>query len=146
MAQKRRKRWPGLVEERKARGMAADGDLGHILVVDDDPTMRALACVALGDLGGLSVGEAGGEQEARAAIAERQPDLVVMDLLLDNGRDGRDVWQALALPVPVVFLTAAHGPERVSLEAFPGCLGVLAKPFDPLSLADQVRALWRGRS
>ncbi|GEO80276.1 response regulator [Pararhodospirillum oryzae] len=129
--------------------MGARGDPEHVLIVDDDPALRAVAEIALGELGGLRVSVAGDEAEARARAAECNPDLVVMDLVLDEV-DGRDVWRILAARTPppeaVIFLTAAGGVEREALRAEPHCVGVLTKPFDPLTLADVVRALWRSRS
>ena len=47
--------------------------------------------------------------------------------------------------VPIVFLTAAShdGVEQEARDA--GAIGVISKPFDPMTLSDQVRRIWEGR-
>ena len=120
--------------------------LKRLLYVEDEPDIRAVAQVALQHIGGfdLKVCESG-EQAVREAEAFL-PDMVLLDVMMP-GMDGPGTLRALrALPalqgVPVAFMTAKVQPDEVAQFIAIGAVGVIAKPFDPMTLADQVRALW----
>ncbi len=120
--------------------------LKRLLYVEDEPDIRAVAQVALQHIGGfdLRVCESG-EQAVREAVAFA-PDMVLLDVMMP-GMDGPGTLRALrALPelqaVPMAFMTAKVQPEEVSQFIAMGAVGVIAKPFDPMTLAGQVRALW----
>ncbi|MDT0164103.1 response regulator [Actinotalea sp. AC32] len=115
----------------------------RILVVDDEPDIRELARLALAHVAGWDVLTAsGGEEALRTARAERL-DAVVLDVMMP-GMDGPQTARRLAADpvtadVPVLLLTArVLSSDRAELEETP-VAGVLAKPFDPMTLADQVR-------
>lgn len=118
---------------------------GHVLLVDDDPDIRLIARMALERVGGLQVTEAADANEALTALTRERPDAVVLDVMLP-GRDGPATLAALReLPagadVDVVFLTATAGRDELDRLRGLGVRGVLHKPFDPMTLADELRRL-----
>jgi PAS domain S-box-containing protein len=105
---------------RAAIALVLPGGRGQVLVVDDDPRVRRLVVETLGALG-LDLAEAADGAEALAAIAERRPDAVVLDLIMP-GVDGFAVLESLQADpttrtVPVIVLTAKRlsGEERERL-------------------------------
>lgn len=121
-------------------------ELSDVLYVDDEADIRAVVEIALGDVGGLRVRLAGSGAEALAAAAASPPQLVLLDVMMP-GMDGPATLAALrARPetarLPVVFLTARVLPEDTARFAALGVAGVIAKPFDPMRLADEVRRIW----
>ncbi len=121
--------------------------LQRILYVEDEPDIRAVARIALEMVGGFQVRVcSSGEQAVREAPAFG-PDLVLLDVMMP-GMDGPGTFMALrALPhlarVPVIFMTAKVQPQEVQHYKALGALAVIPKPFDPMTLAAQVRSLWR---
>ncbi|HEX8628152.1 MAG TPA: response regulator [Catenuloplanes sp.] len=123
----------------------------RILVVDDDDSIREIATVTLDVIGGweVSTASSGGEALSRAAID--QPEAVLMDVMMP-GLDGPGTVERLQADqatrhIPVIMLTAKVQPtERERFAGLPGVFGVIAKPFDPMSLADQISDLlgWSG--
>ena len=117
------------------------------LVVDDDEGIRNVVDIALNLVGGFEVTEASNGEEALALVSDQNFDVIVLDVMMP-GLDGpstlRRIRQTLhGADVPVVFLTAKAQPhERRELEAL-GVNGVIIKPFDPMTLADDVRQLAR---
>jgi CheY-like chemotaxis protein len=117
----------------------------HVLVVDDEPDIRAIASFALERLAGWRVSTAGSGHEAVRLAAAEPPDAVVLDVMMP-GMDGPDTVAALEAGqatrgVPVVLLTAkVRAGELDRLSALP-VAGVLSKPFDPVALAGQLRAI-----
>lgn len=114
-----------------------------VLVVDDDPSIRLLCRVNL-QLDGYVVAEAGTLDEARAAIAERQPDLVILDVHVTGG-DGRELLAELRSErpeLPVALLTGSAAREDL-LRA--GADALIPKPFTLEELRDTVRRLAGGR-
>ncbi|MGZ5848543.1 MAG: response regulator, partial [Ramlibacter sp.] len=83
------------------------------------------------------------------AIAQAEafgPDLLLLDVMMP-GMDGPTTLARLReLPatrqVPVVFMTAKVQASEIENYKALGALGVISKPFDPMRLADQVKALW----
>ncbi len=75
--------------------------------------------------------------------AEWQPALILLDVMMP-GMDGPTTFSRLhevpaTRDIPVVFITArTQGPEIARFEAL-GARGVIAKPFDPMTLARLVR-------
>lgn len=126
--------------------MAADADLRKILLVEDDPDIQMVARLALESLGSFEVATCGSAREAVERAPGFRPQLVLMDLVLPD-LDGIATVAALReLPelaaVPVVFLTArAEAPGMETVRP----LGVIVKPFDPMSLSDTIRELWSRR-
>jgi CheY-like chemotaxis protein len=117
----------------------------RVLVVDDDESIREVAEVALGLVGGWEVTTAaGGEAGLERAIADA-PDAILLDVMMP-GMDGPTTLTRLrAEPatrdVPVVLLTAKLRPgERRELDDL-DVSGIIGKPFDPMALADQVREI-----
>ena len=121
-----------------------------ILIIDDDDMIRRIARAALGRGGGMEVRDAeSGEEGLRLAATER-PDCILLDVMMP-GMSGEATLEALrgspeTAGIPVVFLTASSDPEDVARLQALGARGVLAKPFDPMALAGQVRMLIEGNS
>jgi CheY-like chemotaxis protein len=129
--------------------MTAASAARHVLLVDDDPDVRYIAQIALGRVGGLRVTLAASAEEARLALAalESPPDVVLLDVTMPIC-DGPTLFRELRASerfaaLPVVFLTARTGIEDVQGYLEMGVDGVVAKPFDPMTLAKQLAALLR---
>jgi CheY-like chemotaxis protein len=123
--------------------------LQKILLVEDEPDIRAVAQLALEVVGDFTVRLCDGGEAALAALAEFAPDLVLLDVMMP-GMDGPATLAALrALPqggdVPVIFMTAKVQPAEIEGYRRLGAIGVVAKPFDPMALADTLRDIWDKR-
>jgi len=80
-----------------------------------------------------------------AAVATKPPDLILLDRLL-SGTDGIEVCKRLkASPataaIPVIFLSAKCTDADRAEGIAAGAAGYLAKPFDPMELADRVKSI-----
>jgi CheY-like chemotaxis protein len=120
--------------------------LERILYAEDEPDIQAVAKVALELLGGFEVQVCGNGREALAAVRDFAPDLILLDVMMP-GMDGpATLAQLRADPataaIPVIFLTAKVQPAEVVYYQSLGALDVVAKPFDPMTLAAQVKQIW----
>ncbi len=115
-----------------------------ILVVDDEPDLRELARMSLELVGGHQVVLASSGEEALALVVEERPDAVVMDVQMP-GLDGpatlRQMHAGGGEVPPTVFLTASVLESEVSELRQLAVVGVLSKPFDPITLASELGQL-----
>ncbi len=116
----------------------------HVLVVDDDPSLRELLLDYLGDHG-LRVSAVADGRAMQARVEQDRVDLVVLDLRLP-GEDGLQLARLLRerLPLlPIVLLTGvAEEADRVmGLEL--GADDYITKPFSPRELLARIRAVLR---
>lgn len=123
-------------------------NLQRILYVEDEPDIQAVAKLALEMVGGYQVMICGGGQEALDNVSGFAPDLILLDVMMP-GMDGPTTLQKLradpaTAAIPVIFLTAKVQPPEVAQYQELGALNVIAKPFDPMTLAEQVRQIWGG--
>jgi len=122
-------------------------ELNLVLYVEDDPDIQMVAQMALEVVGGLSLRACNSGREAVDAAAACQPDLILLDVMMPD-MDGPATLAALRLlpgmaATPVIFMTAKVQAAEVAHYKTLGAIGVIAKPFDPMQLAQQVRQLWR---
>ena len=120
--------------------------LQRVLCVEDDPDIRMILEFSLADVGGLQVLCCDSGAAALAAVADFAPDLVLLDVMMP-GMSGPDTLQALrGLPVmqgvPVVFLTAKALPHELETLLVQGATGVIVKPFDPMTLPQDIQPYW----
>ena len=125
------------------------GSLNRILYVEDEPDIRAVAKLALEMVGGFTVKICeSGEEALREAVAFA-PDMILLDVMMP-GIDGPSTLkglreQAALVDVPAAFMTAKIQPAEIAHYKSLGALDVISKPFDPMTLANQVRAIWEAR-
>lgn len=120
--------------------------LTSILYVEDEPDIRNIAKLVLENVGGFQVTAVEGGQWALDTIDKVQPDLILLDAMMP-GMDGKETFQAIReLPdfkeTPIAFLTAKLMEKDVAEFMALGAIGVIAKPFDPMGLSEQVLDLW----
>ena len=91
------------------------------------------------------VGECGDAREAVAELEQLEPDVILLDIMMPR-LDGPGTFERLqadpeCAAIPVVFMTAKA--QRHELRGYTelGAAGVIAKPFDPLTLPDEIRSL-----
>lgn len=117
----------------------------RVMIVDDEPDIREIAALSLESLHGWEIVPIGSGIEAVAAAGSDPPDVILLDVMMP-GQDGPATLAALRAQestreVPVVFLTAkAQSRDRAALADL-GAVGVLAKPFDPMTLGEELAAL-----
>jgi DNA-binding response OmpR family regulator len=114
-----------------------------VLVVDDEPIVREVVVRYL-EREGYATLEADDGDQAREMLEDRDPDLVVLDVMLP-GTDGLELcrWIRARSELPVILLTA-RGEEAdriVGLEL--GADDYVTKPFSPRELAARVRTVLR---
>lgn len=121
-------------------------ELKRVMLVEDDPDIAMLAQIAIEEFGGLSFVHHASGKDAVDEVAANPPDLVVLDYRMP-GMNGEEVMAAMrqtpsGADLPIVFMTASLMPQHVDRLRQLGALDVLPKPFDPLTLADQLKAVW----
>jgi len=116
-----------------------------VLVVDDDDAIRELTQIALEAVGGWNVVPADGGAAALALAREHRPDAVLLDVMMPD-MDGIATFGHLQAGertgnIPVVLLTAKVNARDRQVWDGLAIAGVISKPFDPMTLAADVRRL-----
>lgn len=116
-----------------------------VLVVDDEEDVRFVARMSLGRVGLMTVVEASSGAEGIARAKTDRPDFILLDMMMP-GMDGAATFRALrddpaTSSIPVVFLTAKAMANDVRRLTDLGAKGVVLKPFDPMTLASEIRAI-----
>jgi two-component system, OmpR family, response regulator len=121
--------------------------LKYIFCVDDDEDILAVAKLCLECVGGFEVTCMPKSTDAIHTARKVHPDLILVDVMMPI-MDGPAVLKKLReddalCDIPVAFMTARVQNEEVREYLNLGAAGVIAKPFDALTLCDQVREIWR---
>lgn len=121
-------------------------DLKRILHVENDPSIQAVAKVALEAVGGFTVLSCSCGQDALDQVQGFAPDFILLDVMMP-GMDGPQTLQELGrmvdiTQIPVAFMTAKVQPNEIEHYRSLGARDVIIKPFDPMQLATQIRAIW----
>jgi DNA-binding response OmpR family regulator len=121
----------------------------HLLIIDDEDHIREVATLSLEMTQNWRISTAhSGTLGVELARRER-PDAILLDVMMPE-KDGPSTLRELHLAeetkrIPVIFLTAkVQGPDRRKFLEL-GVQGIIAKPFDPLTLGEQIREAlgWR---
>lgn len=123
--------------------------LERILYVEDDPDIQQIAMMVLETIAGFTVQACSSGIDAVAKAVAFKPDLMLLDVMMP-GMDGPETLRELRkfpelADTPTVFMTAKVQPQEVQEYLGMGALAVIAKPFDPMTLADELRSIWLKR-
>lgn len=116
-----------------------------LLLIDDDEDIRKIGKLSLEAVGKHQVATAASAIEGIQAAISDQPDLILMDMMMP-GMDGLAALSELRrLPalrqIPVLFITAKVQMSEAARYIALGAIGVIHKPFDPMTLPREVSAL-----
>ena len=120
--------------------------LSSILHVEDDESIRAIVEMALVDLYGFTLFSFSNGKEASEAVAELQPDLILLDAMMP-GMDGLQTLLAIrkndsCQSIPVVFMTARVQKAEKQQYLDAGAIEVIEKPFDASNLGNELASIF----
>ena len=123
-----------------------EGELSKILYVEDDPDIQVVAQMALETVGGFTLCVCSSGQEALDQAANFAPDMILLDVMMPE-MDGPTTLVNLRKindlsDTPAVFMTAKVMPSDVERYRDLGAVDVIAKPFDPMTLAGRIQEIW----
>jgi CheY-like chemotaxis protein len=116
----------------------------HLLLIDDDD-IREVASLSLEMTQGWTITTASGGTAGIALAGTCAPDAILLDVMMPDV-DGPSTLRALQAQegtksIPVIFLTAkVQAADRETFLQL-GVQGIIAKPFDPVTLGDQINTL-----
>lgn len=114
----------------------------RILIIDDEDDIREVAALSLESVAGWTVSTASSGAEGIVTAHSERPDAILMDVMMpamDGPTTFREMQRSPEIAdIPVVLLTAkVQGVDQRRFAGL-GVAGVLFKPFDPLTLAEQM--------
>jgi CheY-like chemotaxis protein len=113
-----------------------------VLIIDDEDDIREVAALSLESVAGWDVVMASSGAQGLARAIEHQPDAILLDVMMP-GMDGPSTFRELranpaTAKIPILLLTAKVQSSDQRRFADLGVEAVLFKPFDPLTLSDQI--------
>lgn len=123
-----------------------NNELKHIMLVEDEPDIREIAAMTLSELGGFKLTICDSGQKALEQLQHEKPQLIMLDVMMP-GMDGPTTYEKIKTmkngeKVPVIFMTARVQAHEVEGYLEQGAIGVISKPFNPTTLAQEVYQLW----
>lgn len=121
--------------------------LKRIMCVEDDEDIREIIEIALEQIGQFEVLLCENGNLAVEQVDGFEPDLILLDVMMP-GMDGPSTLKAIRNQpcnknIPVIFMTAKVQPAEIEEYLALGALDVIAKPFDPMTLPEQIQAIWQ---
>ena len=122
--------------------------LTRILYVEDESDIRTISKMALEMVGGYTVEVCHSGKQALEKAAEFNPDLFLLDVMMPELTGPQTLTelrkQQQFANTPAVFMTAKVQTHEVWEYQASNVLGVIPKPFDPMSLSEEILELWKG--
>lgn len=120
-----------------------------VLLIDDEEDIRKVGQLSLEAVGHFETFLANSGRAGLELAAAGRPDVILLDMMMP-GMDGMTVLAELKATadleaIPVIFMTAKVRREEVARYLAAGASGVIQKPFDPMTLPDEIRAILRER-
>ena len=122
----------------------------RVLYVDDEEDIRSIVEMSLELSGEFVVRTCDGGEAALEEAAQWRPDLILLDFMMP-GLDGPQTLLKLreqpeTAAIPAAFVTARSQPADIAELMAIGAIGVIAKPFDPMTFGDDVTALMESQA
>lgn len=118
----------------------------RLLHVEDDPDIREIAEMALDLSGKFEVIQCPDGPDALRTLVNFTPDIILLDLMMPEMTGVQLLERIRLFPqfehVPVVFMTARVQRSETKELLDCGAVGVIVKPFDPISLGEQIENLY----
>jgi len=136
---------PAPAPERAAAPPKGGGET--ILLVEDEPALRKLACEVLRRAGYQVMATAGGEEAVRACEQAREPVALLITDLVMPGMSGRELagrLEALRPELRVLYMSGYSNHAALAAGILEGQVPFLQKPFTPGALAEKVRQVLDG--
>jgi CheY-like chemotaxis protein len=119
--------------------------LKQVLVIDDEGDIREVARLSLELTEGWTVATAGGGSAGVALALSMGPDAILLDVMMPE-MDGPTTLSTLRQQgatrfIPVIFLTAKVQASDRDRYIQLGVRGVISKPFDPVTLGQQIKEM-----
>lgn len=126
-----------------------DNELQKILLIEDEQDIQLIVKLALESLGGFIVEVCSSGNEALQKAPIFKPQLILLDVMMPE-MDGLTTYKLLKdIPqltdTEVIFLTAKVQQSELQLYKQIGALDVIAKPFDPMTISEQIKNIWLSR-
>jgi len=120
-------------------------EIRKVLLAEDDMDIQKVAQISLQFRSGWEVSLATNGEECLAMAARDRPDLILLDCMMPK-LDGYETCRRLKQDpnlcnIPVIFLTAKAQETEVRKGLALGAIGYLTKPFNPLSLASEIKQI-----
>jgi len=116
----------------------------RVMHVDDEPDIREVVEMSLSLDPNLTVRSCASGTDALSAVGEWAPDLILLDVMMPVMDGPATLARLREIPasadIPVVFMTARAQTRELEHFRSLGAAGVIAKPFDPMTLAVSVRS------
>lgn len=120
-----------------------------VLIVDDDKNIRLVSEIAVRRIGKWDAVVAATGEEALERARTEQPDVILLDVMMPSLNGPATLALLREEPatasIPVIFLTAKVQKHEVERYMALGATGVIRKPFDVMTLADEIRRIVEGR-
>ena len=116
-----------------------------VLYVEDELDIQTIARISLEKIGGFNLNVCSSGKEALEQITDFAPDIILLDVMMPE-MDGLETYKNIrytpgCLDIPVVFMTARVQAHEIKYYLELGAVDVIAKPFSPMTLADQVKTI-----
>jgi len=114
-----------------------------ILHVDDDDDIRVITELSLSLEPGFKLYQCASGPEAIALAPDIKPDVILMDMVMP-GMNGEETWENLqnesnTQNTPTIFMSARAEENFAKKLMAKGALTIITKPFDPMTLGQQIR-------
>lgn len=122
---------------------------GRVMIVEDDPLVADAIEINLESFGYEVIAKTDRAEEAIRMASEKEPDVILMDIMLAGEMDGIVAAQKIqdSLGIPIVFLTAFDDEQTLQRASITEPFGYILKPFSPRELnAILAMALYKSRS
>ena len=122
-------------------------ELKSILYLEDDEMIAEVSIMTLEDVGNFEVKHYYSGKEAVKNVVKDKPQLLLFDVMMPemNGMETFKLIQEIpeAKDIPVIFMTAKVQKHEQESYMKLGAIGVIIKPFDPMTVSDVIKEMWK---
>lgn len=123
-----------------------------VILVDDEEDIRKVGRLSLEAVGHFTTAVVSSAREGFDLARSDRPDVIVMDMMMPDVDGLTALAELQSIPdlkdIPVIFMTAKAQPAEIAHYLELGAIGVVRKPFDPMTLPNEINSLmqaWRSR-
>lgn len=117
-----------------------------ILYAEDEPDVQTIVEISVWSTSNYEIKTCQNGQLLLECVEEYKPDLILLDVMMPE-MDGPATYKNLKLNektknIPVIFITAKAQTHEIELFKETGVIGVITKPFDPITLCSEIQRIW----